>query len=84
MRSRGIRRKNTRRKKERAKKLALLPSFGFVPWTSEEITKEWANKNADHLKTCSCEMCGNPRRYGKGKNKLTLQEQRALENAEHD
>lgn len=29
---------------------------------------------------CSCSMCGNPRHTGKGKDRLTLQERRALLN----
>ena len=33
---------------------------------------------ANHLKPCSCWMCGNPRRFFKGKDKLTLQERRVL------
>jgi len=29
-------------------------------------------------KVCSCYMCGNPRRYEKGLNRLTVQERKAL------
>lgn len=29
---------------------------------------------------CSCSMCGNPRRFAKGKQRLTIQERRALRN----
>lgn len=29
---------------------------------------------------CSCYMCGNPRRIGKGKQRLTIQERKALQN----
>ena len=39
--------------------------------------KEWedrAARFADHLKSCSCWMCGNPRHYYKGNEKLTVQE----------
>ena len=36
--------------------------------------EEWAVKNANHLKACSCAMCGNERKYGKGKERLTLKE----------
>jgi len=34
---------------------------------------------AEHLCNCSCAMCGNPRKYGKGKEKLTRQEILALD-----
>lgn len=37
---------------------------------------EWANKNAEHLKSCSCYMCGNPRKYFK---KRTIQEKRLMQ-----
>lgn len=33
-------------------------------------------KAGDHLKTCSCWMCGNPRRHAKGKERLRVQERR--------
>lgn len=32
---------------------------------------------ADHLKSCSCVMCGNPRRFFKRAERLTMQERRA-------
>lgn len=37
---------------------------------------EKPQKYADHLAVCSCAMCGNPRRFRKGEDKLTLQERR--------
>jgi hypothetical protein len=33
----------------------------------------WALRNHDHLKRCSCWMCGNPRRYW---HEVTIQERR--------
>ena len=41
---------------------------------------------ADTPKPCSCDMCGNPRRsrFNKGRNKLTQQEQRHLEEYGND
>lgn len=33
-------------------------------------------KMAEHLAVCSCWMCGNPRRTGKGDEHLTLAERR--------
>jgi hypothetical protein len=43
----------------------------------------FARRNHDHLKVCSCYMCGNPRnRLGAGGyNILTMQELRALDSA---
>lgn len=35
-----------------------------------------ANKDADHFSVCSCPMCGNPRRFNKGKHKFTMQERK--------
>lgn len=35
---------------------------------------EWANKNYNHLASCSCVMCGNPRKYFHSR---TLQERKA-------
>ena len=33
--------------------------------------------HANHLRVCSCAACGNPRKYAKGAQKLTLQERKA-------
>lgn len=50
---------------------------------SKEVMKDFARriyphdqdgKLADHLAQCSCSMCGNPRKYGKGEHRLTRQE----------
>lgn len=46
---------------------------------AKKIYKEQGDKAikyADHLKTCSCHMCGNQRRYAKGEEKLTMQERK--------
>lgn len=32
-------------------------------------------QSADHLAKCSCWMCGNPRKYLKGRDRLSIQEQ---------
>lgn len=34
---------------------------------------------AEHLAVCSCWMCGNPRRYAKSDQRLTLAERKAQE-----
>ena len=69
---RQIRREHRQRKLAEAK--VLLLKFGFDP--------AHASWWADNLKKCSCSMCCNPRRNGhlKGREKLTLQEQRANDN----
>ena len=46
-----------------------------------EDLKEWAQRNYDHLKRCSCWMCGNPRKYGAGP---PVQEQRLLAAADEE
>jgi hypothetical protein len=44
------------------------------------IPEEAIIKNADHLASCSCWVCGNPRKHF---NELTIQEKRAIL-SEHD
>jgi hypothetical protein len=46
--------------------------FGSVI-SDENYYNNFANKNADNLKRCSCWMCGNPRKYFKER---TLQEKK--------
>ena len=43
---------------------------------ARQIFPEWKNAErcADHLKMCSCWMCGNPRRYAKSRERLSWQE----------
>ncbi|MBT9582824.1 hypothetical protein IV102_05715 [bacterium] len=56
------RRKNKFRMRRRAQKV-------YPDWH-----KAW--QNGDHIKVCSCWMCGNPRRHLKSKEGLTLAERR--------
>ena len=37
---------------------------------------EFAQRHLKNRKKCSCPMCGNPRRYAKGAERITLQERR--------
>ena len=37
-----------------------------------------AVKHADNLKSCSCYMCGNPRKYSKGKEKHKVNERKKM------
>lgn len=43
---------------------------------ARSIYPDWpkAEWNADHLKVCSCWMCGNPRRHAKSDQRLTRRE----------
>lgn len=45
----------------------------------QKEVKQRARKVRDHLKSCSCSMCGNPRKFYCGKNSLTLSEIKALD-----
>ena len=70
---RALRRKFKQRKIERAKKVAhrLFPGLHDPLWE-----EEWALRHADNLKSCSCWMCGNPR---KTLHQETLQEKKFKE-----
>jgi len=61
MRSRAYRRHQLQKKKQES--LSIYP---------DDPAAKWAN----HLKGCSCYMCGNPRKYF---NELTMQERKANE-----
>lgn len=67
---RAIRRAHLRRMKIHAK---------FVFKRVWRIEHPSYNKLANNLKSCSCSMCGNPRRNYKGWASKTLQEWKALE-----
>ena len=41
--------------------------------------KKWQEKSKYKIAYCSCWMCGNPRKYLKGKDRLTLQELKEVE-----
>lgn len=66
---RALRRANRRRMQKKA--VATYGRTGMNP--------DFAKRLADHLKPCSCFICGNPRRLGKGKERFTLQERRISE-----
>ena len=69
---RSIRRWHNRRVKDRAERI-----FRWEYLNPEEAA-DWARKNADHLKACSCVCCGNQRKYfGR-----TVQELRAFQSDE--
>lgn len=67
MKKRALRRHHKERMKNRAK-FIWHEVWGYLDENREFI------RNSDNLKMCSCWMCGNPRRYLKGKDKFTRQE----------
>lgn len=64
---RALRRQHKQNKKNKALKVAKETWHLAVP--------EYVIKDVDHMASCSCWVCGNPRKYFK---KLTLQEKRAI------
>ena len=79
MKNRGVRRDQEKRVKARVKKVETerknLCRSACEP--SEEPTKKVIGRLASvHGAVCSCQKCGNPRRYAKGKEKITMQERR--------
>ena len=82
--SRAMRRHHRARMYKRAKKI-LDQWYWFDP-RSCSFTKEEEHRiislRRDHITLCSCEMCRNVRRSGwtSGKEYLTLQERRNLDN----
>ena len=58
------------------KGVRLLKLRGYK---QHEISSKAIGKVGTTPTSCSCWMCGNPRSYFKGKDKLTLQERKALE-----
>jgi hypothetical protein len=79
MKNRGVRRDHEKRIKARVKKV-LISKKNFCKSAcepSEAPTKKVIGRLAAvHGAACSCQMCGNPRRYAKGKGKITMQERR--------
>lgn len=55
------------------KAITLANRWG-VPRTKREVGMLYRTRTP-----CSCAMCGNPRHFDKGKEKLTMQERRSLD-----
>lgn len=73
-RSRAWRRAQKERIFRKAK--AVAKSWGW--WESDERAEHFARRNCDNLQNCSCTACGNQRKHGKGREKLTIQERKHL------
>jgi len=73
------------RAKKRAYEHARLQfrngEFPFAPANLEKERRRYVQHVYRHRASCSCHMCRNPRHshFHKGKEKLTMQERRALE-----
>ena len=76
MPNRAERRHHKFRKREYAERV-----YKDVYKHTPENAKEFAKKAGDHLKSCSCDMCCNPRHSGfyRGREKLTVPEKKALD-----
>lgn len=85
IRNRAWRRKQDQRVEQKAFRKALATSwFDWGKTTTERLSlcSEFARTQKNHLKNCSCFMCGNPRKKmfkGRGKSKLTMQELKAFD-----
>lgn len=66
MGSRAERRRHKERMTERVKRMLWWPDSGIC-----------ARAYADNRTPCSCWMCGNQRKYARGRLRLTIQEKRA-------
>lgn len=61
--------------KKSKKRVALFMSYKEKVNDPERV-KHWERHHRNTSKTCSCPMCGNPRKYS---GELTMQEQRMLD-----
>ena len=80
MKNRAIRRQQRKRFLKRMLRIAkgiYRPAMVTLEEHAENADK-WARKNYKHRKSCSCQMCRNPRHsdYNKPKNKETIQERK--------
>jgi hypothetical protein len=70
----NMKRAERRSQKERMLRKALRKVEAYyVTEDFQEWKERWARKHADNLASCSCHMCGNPRKYW---NEPTIQEKR--------
>ena len=80
MKTRAERRHHHKRLLDRVKEFFWLKPKHYHG--SEEQRQKHIKKMAENRKPCSCHMCGNPRHVGK--DKLTMQEKKALQKIEED
>lgn len=82
--SRALRRHHKNRMKAKARYIAgVIWRYAMGDTRSDDAVENMV-KNADHLKSCGCQMCGNPRRVGweksKGKTRKEIQADDDLRN----
>jgi len=65
-------RKQSEKSLEKGRRIAKIQGF-------KDVEKR-AHKLRDTKVPCSCSMCGNPRKFLKGEEKLTIQERKSNEN----
>ena len=69
MSKRAERRHHSQRMKAKARRIHRQNNYFLRTWANEAVRyKEFedaAATRADHLKNCSCSMCGNPRKWMK-------------------
>jgi hypothetical protein len=66
--------KRALRRSHRQNKIKSAQRTYIASGMSEEEKKEWAIRNYNHLKRCSCWMCGHRRKW----QGLTMRERRSL------
>jgi hypothetical protein len=72
-RNRAWRRAQKKRQKNKSRRIAKRNGWDIKRCMNSAAT----------LASCSCWMCGNPRKYCKGSDKYTIQEQRQFESEKH-
>lgn len=75
----SYRRSQRDKRLKKSKKIAKLTFPYSKGIEREDAIDKWTKRNSDNLQCCSCSMCGNPRKHIKGKERLTIQERRFLE-----
>lgn len=69
--------KRTRDERRKYKALAIERAKRIIDYSSHfNYDIKQIHKRADNMQVCSRFCCGNPRRWAKGKERLTLQERR--------
>lgn len=72
------------KKKRQAKEIAKQRGYDSALGKEEPSDKVIGKIAASHGAECSCWMCGNPRRFSKGKEKLTFQERQHSEDGKEE
>ena len=68
------------RRSQRQNKIKRALRMCMAAFLSDEERQNWAVRNYNHLKRCSCSMCGHRRKW----EGVTIQERRVLMSLEDD